>query len=188
MVHAFRLSYGQNDGWSFGYDAETDRDKLASVSEGQGKHFLGAFSRAPWITSSLSQGAVDRRHAGLFGSAEGRRVTAAFQAKGIIGGRAPRTGITPVLDAAMVPFAGLLAALEPIPDPRRRQGRQRRAPALCTARVTDREQRREQRSKESLQVRDLNAFRPCGAAIEDQVGVAAQHRHEHRMGLLQQAL
>jgi hypothetical protein len=33
------------------------------------------------------------------------------------------TGITPVLEAAMVPFAGLLAALEQIPDPRRRQGR-----------------------------------------------------------------
>jgi hypothetical protein len=33
------------------------------------------------------------------------------------------TGITFVLEAAMVPFAGLLAALEQIPDPRRRQGR-----------------------------------------------------------------
>jgi hypothetical protein len=33
------------------------------------------------------------------------------------------TGITLVLEAAMVPFAGLLAALERIPDPRRRQGR-----------------------------------------------------------------
>jgi hypothetical protein len=33
------------------------------------------------------------------------------------------TGITPVLEAAMVPFAGLLAALDQIPDPRRRQGR-----------------------------------------------------------------
>ena len=33
------------------------------------------------------------------------------------------TGITLVLEAAMVPFADLLAALEPIPDPRRRQGR-----------------------------------------------------------------
>ena len=33
------------------------------------------------------------------------------------------TGITLVLEAAMVPFAGLLAALEQIPDPRRRQGR-----------------------------------------------------------------
>jgi DDE_Tnp_1-associated len=32
-------------------------------------------------------------------------------------------GTTPVLEAAMVPFAGLLAALEQIPDPRRRQGR-----------------------------------------------------------------
>jgi hypothetical protein len=33
------------------------------------------------------------------------------------------TGITLVLETAMVPFAGLLAALEQIPDPRRRQGR-----------------------------------------------------------------
>jgi hypothetical protein len=33
------------------------------------------------------------------------------------------TGITFVLEAAMVPFAGLLAALDQIPDPRRRQGR-----------------------------------------------------------------
>jgi hypothetical protein len=33
------------------------------------------------------------------------------------------TGITLMLEAAMVPFAGLLAALEQIPDPRRRQGR-----------------------------------------------------------------
>jgi hypothetical protein len=33
------------------------------------------------------------------------------------------TGITLVLEAAMVPFAGLLAALDQIPDPRRRQGR-----------------------------------------------------------------
>jgi DDE_Tnp_1-associated len=33
------------------------------------------------------------------------------------------TGTTPVLEATMVPFAGLLAALEEIPDPRRRQGR-----------------------------------------------------------------
>jgi hypothetical protein len=33
------------------------------------------------------------------------------------------TGITPVLETAMVPFPGLLAALEQIPDPRRRQGR-----------------------------------------------------------------
>jgi DDE_Tnp_1-associated len=33
------------------------------------------------------------------------------------------TDTTPVLEAAMVPFAGLLAALEQIPDPRRRQGR-----------------------------------------------------------------
>jgi hypothetical protein len=32
------------------------------------------------------------------------------------------TGTTPVLEATMVPFAGLLAALEEIPDPRRRQG------------------------------------------------------------------
>jgi DDE family transposase len=33
------------------------------------------------------------------------------------------TPITVVLETVMVPFAGLLAALEPIPDPRRRQGR-----------------------------------------------------------------
>jgi hypothetical protein len=33
------------------------------------------------------------------------------------------SGITPVPEAAMVPFAGLLAVLERIPDPRRRQGR-----------------------------------------------------------------
>jgi DDE family transposase len=33
------------------------------------------------------------------------------------------TGTTPVLEVAMVPFAGLLAAPEGIPDPRRRQGR-----------------------------------------------------------------
>jgi DDE_Tnp_1-associated len=33
------------------------------------------------------------------------------------------TGTTPVLEVAMVPFAGLLAALEEIPDPRRSQGR-----------------------------------------------------------------
>ena len=46
-----------------------------------------------------------------------------FQGQGIIGGRARLSGITPVLEAAMVPFAGLLAALEQIPDPRRRQGR-----------------------------------------------------------------
>jgi DDE_Tnp_1-associated len=46
-----------------------------------------------------------------------------FPGQGIIGGRAPLTGITPVLEAAMVPFAGLLAALGQIPDPRRRQGR-----------------------------------------------------------------
>jgi hypothetical protein len=38
------------------------------------------------------------------------------------------TDTTPVLEAAMVPFAGLLAALEQIPDPRRRQGR--RCPLL----------------------------------------------------------
>src|SRR5215210_2974127 len=60
---------------------------------------------------------------GLFGSDEGRRVTAGFQGQRIIGGRARLTGITLVLEAAMVPFAGLLAALERIPDPRRRQGR-----------------------------------------------------------------
>jgi hypothetical protein len=40
------------------------------------------------------------------------------------------TGTTPVLEAAMVPFAGLLAALEPIPDPRRRQGRRYPLPHL----------------------------------------------------------
>jgi hypothetical protein len=50
-------------------------------------------------------------------------VTAGFQGQRIIGGRARLTGITLVLEAAMVPFAGLLAALERIPDPRRRQGR-----------------------------------------------------------------
>jgi DDE_Tnp_1-associated len=50
-------------------------------------------------------------------------VTAGFQGQRIIGGRARLTGITLVLEAAMVPFAGLLAALEQIPDPRRRQGR-----------------------------------------------------------------
>ncbi len=60
---------------------------------------------------------------GLFGSAERRCVTAGFQGQRIIGGRARLTGITFVLEAAMVPFAGLLAALERIPDPRRRQGR-----------------------------------------------------------------
>jgi DDE_Tnp_1-associated len=50
-------------------------------------------------------------------------VTAGFQGQRIIGGRARLTGITLVLEAAMVPFAGLLAALERIPDPRRHQGR-----------------------------------------------------------------
>ena len=50
-------------------------------------------------------------------------MTAGFQSQRIIGGRARLTGITFVLEAAMVPFAGLLAALERIPDPRRRQGR-----------------------------------------------------------------
>ena len=50
-------------------------------------------------------------------------MTAGFQGQRIIGGRARLTGITLVLEAAMVPFAGLLAALEQIPDPRRRQGR-----------------------------------------------------------------
>jgi DDE_Tnp_1-associated len=40
------------------------------------------------------------------------------------------TGTTPVLEAAMVPFAGLLAALEQIPDPRRRQGRRYPLPHL----------------------------------------------------------
>jgi hypothetical protein len=34
------------------------------------------------------------------------------------------------LEAIMVPFAGLLAALEPIPDPRRRQGRRYPLPHL----------------------------------------------------------
>src|SRR4051794_41880364 len=36
----------------------------------------------------------------------------------------------PVLEATMVPFAGLLAALEQIPDPRRRQGRRYPLPHL----------------------------------------------------------
>jgi hypothetical protein len=40
------------------------------------------------------------------------------------------TGITLVLEAAMVPFAGLLAVLEQIPDPRRRQGRRYPMPSL----------------------------------------------------------
>ena len=40
------------------------------------------------------------------------------------------TGITLVLETAMVPFAGLLAALEQIPDPRRRQGRRYPLPHL----------------------------------------------------------
>jgi hypothetical protein len=35
----------------------------------------------------------------------------------------PLTNIMPVLETVMVPFAGLLAVLEQIPDPRRRQGR-----------------------------------------------------------------
>jgi hypothetical protein len=38
-------------------------------------------------------------------------------------GGTPLTGITLVLEAAIVPFAGLLAVLEQIPDPRRRRGR-----------------------------------------------------------------
>jgi DDE_Tnp_1-associated len=40
------------------------------------------------------------------------------------------TGTTPVLEVAMAPFAGLLAALEEIPDPRRRQGRRYPLPHL----------------------------------------------------------
>jgi DDE_Tnp_1-associated len=40
------------------------------------------------------------------------------------------TSITLVLEATMVPFAGLLAALEQIPDPRRRQGRRYPLPHL----------------------------------------------------------
>jgi DDE_Tnp_1-associated len=40
------------------------------------------------------------------------------------------TSITFVLEATMVPFAGLLAALEQIPDPRRRQGRRYPLPHL----------------------------------------------------------
>jgi hypothetical protein len=40
------------------------------------------------------------------------------------------TGLTLVLEAAMVPFAGLLAALEQIPDPRRHQGRRYPMPHL----------------------------------------------------------
>jgi DDE_Tnp_1-associated len=40
------------------------------------------------------------------------------------------TDTTPVLEATMVPFAGLLAALEQIPDPRRRQGRRYPLPHL----------------------------------------------------------
>jgi hypothetical protein len=43
--------------------------------------------------------------------------------RGIIGGRARLPGDTPVPEAATVLFADLLAALEGIPDPRRRQGR-----------------------------------------------------------------
>jgi hypothetical protein len=40
------------------------------------------------------------------------------------------TAIMLELEAIMVPFAGLLAALEPIPDPRRRQGRRYPLPHL----------------------------------------------------------
>jgi DDE_Tnp_1-associated len=40
------------------------------------------------------------------------------------------TGTTPVPEVAMMPFAGLLAALEGVPDPRRRQGRRYALPHL----------------------------------------------------------
>lgn len=40
------------------------------------------------------------------------------------------TDTTPVLEAAMGPFAGLLAALKQIPNPRRRQGRHYLLPDL----------------------------------------------------------
>ena len=67
---------------------------------------------------------------GLFSSEHGRLVKAA-EGQGIIGGCALLICIMLVLEPRrMVPFAGLLAALEQIPNPRRRQGRRYPLPYL----------------------------------------------------------
>jgi hypothetical protein len=61
--------------------------------------------------------------AGLFSAGAEAFVRAGFWGWGIVAAGAPLTGLPPRAGAAMVPFAGLLTALEGIPDPRRRQGR-----------------------------------------------------------------
>src|SRR3954454_2212346 len=60
---------------------------------------------------------------GLFGAGHEAFVRAGIGDWRIVAARAPLTGTNRRAGAAMVPFAGLLAALEGIPDPRRRQGR-----------------------------------------------------------------
>src|SRR4051812_31665884 len=63
------------------------------------------------------------RLSGLFGAGHEAFVRAGIGDWRMVAARAPLTGPTPRAGAVMVPFAGLLAALEGIPDPRRRQGR-----------------------------------------------------------------
>src|SRR3954466_7733607 len=63
------------------------------------------------------------REAGLFGAGHEAFVRAGIGDWRIVAARAPLTGTKRRAGAALVPFAGLLAALEGIPDPRRRQGR-----------------------------------------------------------------
>src|SRR3954451_19738671 len=60
---------------------------------------------------------------GLFGAGHEAFVRAGIGDWRIVAARAPLTGTNRRAGAVMVPFAGLLAALEGIPDPRRRQGR-----------------------------------------------------------------
>src|SRR3954454_5849936 len=64
-----------------------------------------------------------RPRPGLFGAGHEAFVRAGIGDWRIVAARAPLTGTNRRAGAAMVPFAGLLAALEGIPAPRRRQGR-----------------------------------------------------------------